>query len=116
MEFNFFLESHYPPSGKMTESLTFVILSKNLFSSFTCHFRARSGASYPLEVGVRLPHPAILLQCDDVGGEPCRPLAQLEPCPPSGSNHCEWLPVHTFSVSIAIGTDFSGYVEVIEVT
>ncbi|KAK7077512.1 hypothetical protein SK128_027408 [Halocaridina rubra] len=66
------------------------------------YHRARSGTSHPLEVGVRLQHPAILLQCEDVGGDVCTPLAQLEPCPPSGYNQCEWLPVHTFSTSEAV--------------
>lgn len=66
------------------------------------YHRARSGATYPLEVGIRLQHPAILLQCEDVGGDACRPLAQLEPCPPSGHDQCEWLPIHTFSTSEAV--------------
>ncbi|XP_045624658.2 phosphatidylinositol-glycan biosynthesis class X protein [Procambarus clarkii] len=66
------------------------------------YHRARSGESYPLEVAVRLLHPAVLLQCDDVGGDACRPLVQLEPCPPDGVHQCEWLPVHTFSTSEAV--------------
>lgn len=66
------------------------------------YHRARSGTSHPLEVGVRLPHPLIMLQCEDVGGDACRALAQLEPCPPSGRDQCEWLPVHTFSTSEAV--------------
>ncbi|XP_042239664.1 phosphatidylinositol-glycan biosynthesis class X protein-like [Homarus americanus] len=66
------------------------------------YHRARSGESYSLEVPVRLQHPAVLVQCEDVGGDACRPLVQLEPCPPSGVQLCEWLPVNTFSTSEAV--------------
>ncbi|XP_071550370.1 phosphatidylinositol-glycan biosynthesis class X protein-like [Panulirus ornatus] len=66
------------------------------------YHRARSGESYPLEVGVRLQHPSVLIQCEDNGGDTCRPLLQLEPCPPSGLQQCEWLLVHTFSTSEAV--------------
>ncbi|XP_027227398.2 phosphatidylinositol-glycan biosynthesis class X protein [Penaeus vannamei] len=66
------------------------------------YHRARSGATYPLEVPVRLQHPAVFLQCEEAGGEICRPLLQLEPCPPSGPELCEWLPVHTFSTTEAV--------------
>nr|XP_053650870.1 phosphatidylinositol-glycan biosynthesis class X protein-like [Cherax quadricarinatus]XP_053650871.1 phosphatidylinositol-glycan biosynthesis class X protein-like [Cherax quadricarinatus]XP_053650872.1 phosphatidylinositol-glycan biosynthesis class X protein-like [Cherax quadricarinatus] len=66
------------------------------------YHRARSGESYPLEVAVRLQHPAVFLQCEDIGGDACRPLVHLEPCPPNGVQQCEWLPVHTFSTSEAV--------------
>ncbi|KAK3875516.1 hypothetical protein Pcinc_019614 [Petrolisthes cinctipes] len=93
--------NHLLPDGRWLANFTVPIHLR--------YHRARSGESYSLEVEVKVPHPSIFLLCEDnAGGDTCSPLTQLEPCPPSGQQFCEFLPIHSFSTS----EDVSGVVPV----
>lgn len=63
------------------------------------YHRARSGMKYSLSVPVVLEHPQVFLMCEDITSEDCKQRTQLEPCPPSGFNMCEYLPIHSFSTT-----------------
>ncbi|XP_076063749.1 phosphatidylinositol glycan anchor biosynthesis class X [Oratosquilla oratoria] len=65
------------------------------------YHRARNGNIYPLTVSITVPHPSVLLMCEEFV-EGCLPLLLLEPCPPDGRDSCEWLPLHSFSTTEAV--------------
>lgn len=81
-------------------SLLFHFASIIKFQRGSSH-RAWSGQEHPpLEARVHITHPTVMLHCEGGVTEDCSPLVQLEPCPPAGPQLCQWLPVHTFSVSV----------------
>ncbi|CAL4087728.1 unnamed protein product, partial [Meganyctiphanes norvegica] len=77
--------------------------------------RARSGLKYSLDVPIRLEHPQVFLLCEDITTEDCKQRTQLEPCPPSGINKCEYLPMHSFSTTeVVSGTVPVGNTDLID--
>ncbi|KAB7501626.1 Phosphatidylinositol-glycan biosynthesis class X protein [Armadillidium nasatum] len=58
------------------------------------------GSREKLEERIAFPHPSIYLFCEtEILDDACVPLAHLEPCPPSGVQQCDWIPINTFSTS-----------------